>query len=409
MAIITVNMIKSHGLCNLNRDRYGMPKTVSYGGKDRGDQTTQNQEYNIRQNDLFREMLVDREDGSVFDPLCTRTRRLADAIAGIDGAAQLFSDWNSDDVDFQTELAFLIDTKEPNIYSLDELTAMLADIRTWLETSFKNKDELYEFFAWCRKECVTSEGRFNDFKKSNDKTSSKKDDKPLTDQQKKWVEDFKKAKKNIKSRIGTGITLDIALFGRMVADNQTKRVDGAVHMAHALTTHAVSIGTDFFSVVDDLDKNGAAHLDDAGYVTGVFHHFLGINVDLLKRSMKGYDPNSQSIDEVIKTLITLAAFTSSSSKQKSMASSPFPSLVYIEKYPTNHEFTYETAFENPVVNEGQGFEIPSILRFKREVETMASTYDIFKPERFWLCPRGIELDPTVGTNCRTFSELLSHL
>jgi CRISPR system Cascade subunit CasC len=46
--------------------------------------------------------------------------------------------------------------------------------------------------------------------------------------------------------------VDIAMFGRMLADNPDFNRDAAVQVAHAFTTNAVEIEDDFYTAVDDL-------------------------------------------------------------------------------------------------------------------------------------------------------------
>lgn len=62
-----------------------------------------------------------------------------------------------------------------------------------------------------------------------------------------------------------GGAVDVALFGRMIADKPDHNVDAAVQVAHAFSTHAVSTEFDFFSAVDDLQRED----DDAGLGAGM--------------------------------------------------------------------------------------------------------------------------------------------
>ncbi len=59
-----------------------------------------------------------------------------------------------------------------------------------------------------------------------------------------------------------GHPLDVALFGRMVADLPALNVDASVQVAHAVSTHAVETEFDYFTAVDD-EKDRAAG-EDAG-------------------------------------------------------------------------------------------------------------------------------------------------
>ena len=58
-------------------------------------------------------------------------------------------------------------------------------------------------------------------------------------------------------------SVDIALFGRMAASDPTLNYDAAAQVAHAISTHAVQNEYDYFTAVDDLQKEdnaGAGHL-----------------------------------------------------------------------------------------------------------------------------------------------------
>lgn len=60
---------------------------------------------------------------------------------------------------------------------------------------------------------------------------------------------------------------DIALFGRMLASRAETNLDAACQVAHAISTHAVSMEMDFFSAVDDWlagKKEDAQSEDEAG-------------------------------------------------------------------------------------------------------------------------------------------------
>ena len=58
-------------------------------------------------------------------------------------------------------------------------------------------------------------------------------------------------------------SVDIALFGRMVASEATLNCDASAQVAHSISTHTVQNEYDYFTAVDDLapeDNTGAGHL-----------------------------------------------------------------------------------------------------------------------------------------------------
>src|ERR1051325_5519696 len=56
---------------------------------------------------------------------------------------------------------------------------------------------------------------------------------------------------------------DIAMFGRMLADNPQYNREAAVQVAHAITTHRVTVEDDYYTAIDDLktaDEDAGAGL-----------------------------------------------------------------------------------------------------------------------------------------------------
>lgn len=85
--------------------------------------------------------------------------------------------------------------------------------------------------------------------------------------------------------------VDIAMFGRMLADDPAFNRDAAVQVGHAITTHRVLAEDDWFSAVDDLktrdEDMGAGHLGEAGFGSGVYYLYACINADLLIENLAG--------------------------------------------------------------------------------------------------------------------------
>jgi CRISPR system Cascade subunit CasC len=81
---------------------------------------------------------------------------------------------------------------------------------------------------------------------------------------------------------------DIAIFGRMVADDDTLTVEAAGLFSHALSTHAVSSELDFFSAVDERkpigDDAGAGHIGTLEFNSACYYRYVGLNLDMLMDS-----------------------------------------------------------------------------------------------------------------------------
>ncbi len=73
--------------------------------------------------------------------------------------------------------------------------------------------------------------------------------------------------------------LDIALFGRMVAQAPELNVQAAASFSHAISTHKVSNEVDFFTALDDLqDDPGAAHMGSLEYNSATYYRYISLNL-----------------------------------------------------------------------------------------------------------------------------------
>ncbi|MFG1479835.1 type I-E CRISPR-associated protein Cas7/Cse4/CasC [Xanthobacter sp. V4C-4] len=84
--------------------------------------------------------------------------------------------------------------------------------------------------------------------------------------------------------------VDIAMFGRMLADNPDFSREAAVQVGHAITTHRAEAEDDFFTAVDDLktreEDAGGAHLGEHAFGSGVYYLYACVNCDLLVENLQ---------------------------------------------------------------------------------------------------------------------------
>ena len=85
--------------------------------------------------------------------------------------------------------------------------------------------------------------------------------------------------------------LEGALFGRMVTSDLGANIDAAIHVAHAFTVHGEENEIDYFSVVDDLQRDdedaGAAYLGDMELTAGLFYGYVVVDVPGLVSNLEG--------------------------------------------------------------------------------------------------------------------------
>jgi len=84
---------------------------------------------------------------------------------------------------------------------------------------------------------------------------------------------------------------DIAMFGRMLADDPGFNREAAVQVSHALTTHRALVEDDYYTAVDDLKRPsedaGAGFIGEAGFGSGVFYLYACIDLALLADNLAG--------------------------------------------------------------------------------------------------------------------------
>ncbi len=84
---------------------------------------------------------------------------------------------------------------------------------------------------------------------------------------------------------------DVAMFGRMLADDPKFNREAAVQVSHALTTHRALVEDDYYTAVDDLklpaEDAGAGFVGEAGFGSGVFYTYACVDADLLVENLAG--------------------------------------------------------------------------------------------------------------------------
>ncbi len=126
--------------------------------------------------------------------------------------------------------------------------------------------------------------------------------------------------------------VDIAMFGRMLADDPDFNREAAVQVSHAFTTHRALAEDDWFTAVDDLktreDDAGAGHLGESGFGSGVYYLYACVNVDLLTQNLAGDRPLAQ---RGLVALTHALATATPRGKQNSFAHHPRAHYMRVER------------------------------------------------------------------------------
>ena len=151
--------------------------------------------------------------------------------------------------------------------------------------------------------------------------------------------------------------LEGALFGRMVTSDPGANIDAAVHVAHAFTVHQEESESDYFSVVDDLQRDeedaGAAHIGDMELTAGLFYGYVVVDVPGLVSNLESCEGAEwESADrtlaaKVIEHLTHLIATVSPGAKLGSTAPYGRARFMLIEAG-SRQPYSLSDAFRKPV-------------------------------------------------------------
>jgi CRISPR system Cascade subunit CasC len=106
----------------------------------------------------------------------------------------------------------------------------------------------------------------------------------------------------------------------MLADNPSYNREAAAQVAHAITTHRVTVEDDYYTAVDDLktpaEDAGAGFLGEAAFGSGVFYLYLCVDRTLLVKNLGG---DTALAATALGALAEAAATAAPNGKQNSFA------------------------------------------------------------------------------------------
>lgn len=137
------------------------------------------------------------------------------------------------------------------------------------------------------------------------------------------------AKKLAQEILDTKHSVDMSLFGRMVADDAAYNVDASVQVAHALGIHASAPEFDFFTAVDDLaeagEETGAGMLGTVQMMSSTLYRYATVNIDGLRANLDSEEVALQAVGEFIEAFVK----SMPTGKINTFANQTLPDLVYV--------------------------------------------------------------------------------
>lgn len=364
--LIEIHILQNHSPSNLNRDDTGSPKECVFGGVRRGRISSQCLKRTVRRSDIFQTALVGH--------LGTRTRQLPELVR------EAFA-------------------KDPALEPLAELAARKT-------SGFGTKDGT-ERQADKSGKYLTAQTMF----------LSDADIQAVIDvvrgEAAKGAKEFEKVKtKDLQAAaISKGfrpISVDVALFGRMVTDESIRDVEASCQVAHALSTHRVEEEFDYFTAVDDLqgkdesereEDSGADMIGDVEYNSACYYKYFSVDLralvdNLVGRGIRKEVPAEEEQQagalarKAVLAMLEAAVMVTPSGKQNTFASHTLPAAVLIEVRPVRTPISYANAFVKPVhhTDSQGGLVQASLERFSAHVEKLTHAFGLRSEKRYWFAP-----------------------
>lgn len=251
---VEFHILQSFPVSCLNRDDVGSPKTAIVGGCTRARVSSQCWKRYVR--------LSMNELGV---PSGTRTKLLSQLVV------EACKDEGATD-----EQAQKCGQSVQNIFIKDEKT---KEGKTNTETKEDKKNDTLIFLSPNEIKAIALEFKTCEF--APDEVLTQKDAKKRAKELEKVV---------LKHTSSAVDALDVALFGRMVAQATNMNVEAAASFAHAISTHKVNNEVEFFSALDDRSNElGAAHLGSLEYNSATYYRYISLDLGQLFNTLIGIE------------------------------------------------------------------------------------------------------------------------
>lgn len=371
MMLIEIHMLKNFPATNLNRDDTGAPKNCIFGGIQRGRISSQCLKRSWRTSPLFQKDMAGH--------LGTRTRKMPQLVVEqlkAQGVAEeylsvvqkrLSGFANKSGKETDTGI-----TSQIVIYAPEDIEAIAAMVKSVI-------DECGSVKAFEKKKATDLEALVKDAA-----------DRP--------------------------VSLDIALWGRMVTSTAFADVEASMQVAHAFSTNKVIMESDFFTAMDDMidgnEEMGSGMMGDVDYNSSCYYIYASLDTDKLKANLCHSENPEAIVKAATPSLLRSMAFTNPSGKQNTFAGHALPSAVLVECKEEAIPVSYANAFVAPATAKREcDLVTDSINKLMEQVKTTMADFPSLKTgQRFWFCTGGkLKFGEDGITDCGNFDELVQRV
>ncbi|WP_039890376.1 type I-E CRISPR-associated protein Cas7/Cse4/CasC [Mycobacterium xenopi] len=279
--IVDIHILQTVPPSNLNRDDTGSPKTAIYGGARRARVSSQSWKRATRTD--F-EATLNRAD------LGVRTRRVIERLAD--------------------EITALAPTLKERANELAE--AVFKEIGIGTKAPRKDAPSEADYLVFLSRRQIEALARAAVAAADAHNVS-----KALKDA-------------NVKNLANRDHSVDVALFGRMVADQADMNVDAAAQVAHAISVHPVETEFDYFTAVDDYveeigEETGAGMIGTVEFNSSTLYRYATVDVNRLLDNLGDTVATQRAVEAFVRSFVR----SMPSGKQNTFANRTLPEAVVV--------------------------------------------------------------------------------
>lgn len=217
--------------------------------------------------------------------------------------------------------------------------------------------------------------------------------------------DKKTDKTELQEILKTDTSIDIDLFGRMLADDPSLNEDASSQVAHAISTHAIESEFDFYTAVDDLapeDNAGAGMLGTLEYDSSTLYRYANIALHDFYKQLG----DKEEVIDAVKLFVEAFVKSMPTGKINSFANQTLPQAVVVSLR-SDRPINLVSAFEEPIKSEN-GYVDKSIQKLFAEYVKYEKILN--KPifTDYLLLDDTLEVK-SIGKSTQNLDELLSDL
>lgn len=318
--LIEIHALQNFAPSNLNRDDTGAPKDALFGGSRRARVSSQCLKRAVRQHFAG---LVQTQDWDPED-LALRTKRVLQELT------------NS-----------LIERGRPEADAREKARLALAAVELGVKEDGKSE---YLLFLGQREVAEVARIVHEQWESISGTTTAPAEGKKAGKAKKQAAKGADpEMKKALDAVFNGGKAVDVALFGRMLADMPANNQDAACQVAHAISTHSVEREFDFYTAVDDLKPDDTAGADMMGTVefnSACFYRYAVVDWGKLVENLQG---DTELAAKGLRGFIEGFVVAEPTGKQNTFAAHNPPELVAVSVRRNTAPRNLANAFEAAII------------------------------------------------------------